>query len=57
MEMCWNGGQALADAVHEKGLHFGIYGDRGTQTCVGRPGSKGFEAVDAETYAEWGVRS
>ena len=24
-------------------------------TCAGRPASLGFEKIDAETYAEWGV--
>jgi hypothetical protein len=29
--------------------------DRGTSTCVGRPGSQGHEKIDAQTYAKWGV--
>ena len=37
------------------GLKFGIYTDRGTATCVGRPGSQGYEKNDADTYAKWGV--
>jgi len=45
----------LADYVHSKGLKFGIYSDAGTHTCAGRPGSKGYEHIDAQTYAEWGV--
>jgi alpha-galactosidase len=45
----------LADYVHSKGLKFGIYTCCGTKTCGGRPGSYGFEAIDAKTYAEWGV--
>ena len=45
----------LADYIHSKGLKFGIYSDAGTHTCGGRPGSKGYEYVDAETYASWGV--
>lgn len=45
----------LADYVHSKGLKFGIYSDAGTKTCAGRPGSKGFEMQDAETYAKWDV--
>lgn len=49
------GMKALADYVHSKGLLFGIYTDRGTATCAGRPGSSGFEDVDAQTYAAWGV--
>jgi len=45
----------IADYVHNKGLKFGIYSDRGTKTCAGRPGSQGFEKKDADTYASWGV--
>jgi len=45
----------LADYVHSKGLKFGIYTCCGTKTCGGKPGSYGYEAIDAETYAEWGV--
>ncbi len=47
--------KALADYVHGDGLKFGIYSDRGTETCAGRPGSYGFETNDAQTYASWGV--
>ena len=45
----------VADYVHSKGLKFGVYTDRGTATCVGRPGSQGFEKIDATTYASWSV--
>jgi alpha-galactosidase len=47
--------KALGDYVHSKGLKFGIYSDRGTSTCAGRPGSYGHETQDAQTYASWGV--
>jgi len=47
--------KALADYVHAKGLKFGIYTDAGTKTCQGRPGTFGYEAQDARTYAAWGV--
>ena len=47
--------QALADYVHSRGLKLGIYTDHGTQTCAGRPGSYGYEYLDANTYAAWGV--
>ncbi len=51
-----SGIKALADYVHARGLKFGIYTDAGTQDCdAGTPGSKGFEAIDAATFAEWGV--
>ena len=45
----------LADYIHSKGLKFGIYSDAGTHTCGGRPGSRSFELIDAQTYADWGV--
>lgn len=50
-----DGMKAVADYIHGKGLKFGIYTDRGTHTCAGRPGSRGHEAVDARTFANWGV--
>jgi alpha-galactosidase len=50
-----SGMKALADYVHAKGLKLGIYSDAGSQTCGGRPGSRGFEFQDAKTYAEWGI--
>jgi len=45
----------VADYVHSLGLKLGIYGDAGTRTCAGYPGSLGTEALDAQTWAEWGV--
>lgn len=52
-----SGIKALADYVHAKGLKLGIYGDRGTMTCLNVPqsGSKGYEDRDAKTFASWGV--
>ncbi len=50
-----NGLKAVADYVHSKGLKFGVYSDTGNHTCEGYPGSWGFEKLDAQTYAEWGV--
>ena len=51
-----SGMKALADYVHGRGLKFGIYTDAGAQDCdAGTPGSKGCEALDAATFAEWGV--
>ena len=49
------GMKALADYVHGKGLKFGLYSDAGARTCEGRPGSNGYEALDAQQYAAWGV--
>jgi alpha-galactosidase len=50
-----SGMKALADYVHSKGLGFGLYSDAGEFTCATRPGSRGHEARDARTWAEWGV--
>lgn len=46
---------ALADYVHSLGLKFGIYSCAGIRTCAGKPASYGYEEVDAQTFAEWGV--
>ncbi len=48
-----NGMAVLADYAHERGLLFGLYSDAGTKTCQGRPGSYGYETIDANTYAKW----
>ena len=50
-----NGIKPLVDYAHSKGLKFGIYSDAGYYTCEGRPGSLGYEEIDAKTYAEWGI--
>ena len=50
-----SGIKALADYVHSKGLKFGLYSDAGAKTCEGRPGSNGYETLDAQQYAAWGV--
>ena len=51
-----SGMKSLADYIHSRGLKFGIYTDAGTQDCdSGGPGSKGFEEIDAATFAAWGV--
>lgn len=47
--------QGMIDYVHSKGLFFGLYSDAGIDTCAGRPGSLGYEDVDARTYANWKV--
>jgi len=49
--------KALSDYVHAKGLKLGIYGDRGSMTCMNVPQSGGYgnEERDAKTYASWGV--
>ncbi len=45
----------LAAYVHARGLKLGVYSDHGLSTCAGRPGSYGYETLDANTYAAWGV--
>ncbi len=50
-----HGMKALADYIHSKGLKFGLYEDRGKWTCQKLPGSLGYERLDMETFAEWGV--
>ncbi|XP_048473288.1 alpha-N-acetylgalactosaminidase [Rhincodon typus] len=42
--------------VHAKGLKLGIYGDLGTYTCGGYPGTTLDQIeLDARTFASWGV--
>ena len=50
-----HGMASLADYVHAKGLLLGIYTSRGSHTCQNRPGSNGFEDIDAQTFASWRV--
>ncbi|SDW38062.1 alpha-galactosidase [Amycolatopsis xylanica] len=51
-----SGMKALADYVHAKGLKLGIYTSAGTRTCADTmPGGLDHEAVDARTFAAWGV--
>lgn len=44
-----------ADYIHSLGLRFGNYSDVAARTCAGAFGSYGYEAIDAATYAEWGI--
>ncbi|XP_060705154.1 alpha-N-acetylgalactosaminidase-like isoform X2 [Hemiscyllium ocellatum] len=51
-----SGIKALAEYVHAKGLKLGIYGDLGTYTCGGYPGTTLDQVeLDAHTFASWGV--
>ena len=47
--------KALADAIHAKGLKFGLYSSPGAKTCAKHEGSLGHEFQDARMYADWGV--
>jgi alpha-galactosidase len=52
----WPNGIADVTAqIHALGLKFGLYGDSGTATCSGYPGSAGYETKDANQIAAWGV--
>lgn len=37
------------------GLKFGMYSDAGSKTCLGLPGSRGKEELDAQSFADLGV--
>lgn len=50
-----DGMSGTADQVHDLGLKYGMYSSAGTMTCGRYPGSLGYEMIDAETFAEWGV--
>ncbi|KAE9376501.1 glycoside hydrolase family 27 protein [Stipitochalara longipes BDJ] len=50
-----NGITAVATEIHGMGLKMGLYGDSGTGTCSGYPGSQGYETQDAKTLASWGI--
>jgi alpha-galactosidase len=46
---------ATAKKIHDLGLKIGIYSSAGTNTCAGYPASLGFEDIDAQTWADWGI--
>lgn len=50
-----SGMKALGDYIHNKSLSYGIYSSAGNETCERRAGSLGFETVDANDWAAWGV--
>ena len=50
-----DGIKPLVDYAHSKGLYLGLYSSAGIYTCQGRPGSLGYEEIDAKQYAEWEV--
>ncbi len=45
----------LCEKVNALGLKLGIYTSNGTLTCEDLPASLGYEAIDADTFAEWGI--
>ncbi len=50
-----SGIKALVEKVNNLGLKLGIYSSNGTLTCEDLPASLGYESIDADTFAEWGV--
>ncbi len=50
-----SGIKALCEKVNALGLKVGIYSSNGIFTCEDLPASLGNEAVDADTFAEWGI--
>ena len=50
-----SGMRAIADAVHARGLKFGLYTAHATHTCQRRPGACHHEAIDAQTYCDWNL--
>ncbi len=47
--------KALGDAIHARGLLYGVYSSPGPRTCAGYEGSWQYERADAERWASWGV--
>jgi len=47
--------KALGDAIHARGLKFGLQTAAGPKSCGGFDGSYGHEIEDAKTLASWGV--
>ena len=37
------------------GIKLGVFADAGTRTCGGAAASYGYETVDAQTFADWGL--
>lgn len=50
-----SGIKALCEKVNSLGLKLGIYTSNGTLTCEDLPASLGKEAIDADTFAQWGI--
>lgn len=50
-----SGMQALGDYMHARGIQFGLYTSESPTTCAQYPASAGYEQLDADTFASWGV--
>jgi len=44
-----------AEFVHSLGMKLGTYTAESTGTCCGHTASEGYESIDADTFAAWGV--
>lgn len=51
-----NGFKPFAAYLKSKGMELGIYTDAGPFTCQGCPASAGNEALDVQTFLDWGAR-
>lgn len=45
----------VTDSLHNLGFRVGIYSDAARYTCGGMCGSYGYEEIDAQDFASWGV--
>eukprot|EP01084_Bolivina_argentea_P159298 277442_1 len=50
-----SGMKALSDKIKSIGMKFGVYTAAHSKTCQGRYGSYMHEAIDVNSYCEWGV--
>jgi alpha-galactosidase len=50
-----NGMADVAEHIHQLGLKFGMYSSAGVYTCGQYAGSLGYETIDANNWASWGV--
>jgi len=50
-----DGMKDVGDYIHDKSMKFGIYSGAGFKQCSGRIGSLGYEVIDANDFASWGV--
>ncbi|CDM29779.1 hypothetical protein DTO013E5_6138 [Penicillium roqueforti] len=50
-----DGISGVAEQVHDLGLKIGIYSSAGDETCAHYPASLGYETVDAQSFADWGI--
>lgn len=50
-----SGFKGLGDYMHAQGVKFAIYTAESPTTCAGYPASAGYEELDAQTFASWGV--